>query len=246
MDYIPHEFPKEEIGGQIFERMQMAHHILQQRRKELKLTQQQVADQAHIQLRQYQRMESGVQSVSGTSSRILFSVCQVLSIQPEFLLGLKTVKNALDMQRKKCVILPPIDDSGIYYQIPQYAYFLLANEIPRGRIATYDSIKECLRKAYDKPNAEINNDINSFRVHQALAFPYWRIVSDKGHLLKMTYTHKEGQKERLEKEGIQVKESEDRDSYAIIDYKKYLFAFDDLNLFVMKSPADIAKELKLL
>ena len=35
MNYIPYEFPKEEIGGQLFERVQMEHHVLQQRRKEL-------------------------------------------------------------------------------------------------------------------------------------------------------------------------------------------------------------------
>ena len=74
MNYIPYEFPKERIDNEIYERFQQEHHILQYRRKELNLTQQQVADKARIQLRQYQRLESGEQSVSGTSSRILFSV----------------------------------------------------------------------------------------------------------------------------------------------------------------------------
>lgn len=52
MNYIPYEFPKIKNGDQILEYMQQEHHILQQRRKELNLTQQQVADKARIQLRQ--------------------------------------------------------------------------------------------------------------------------------------------------------------------------------------------------
>ncbi len=39
MDYIPYKFPKKQIGDKVFEVLQMEHHILQQRRNELKLTQ---------------------------------------------------------------------------------------------------------------------------------------------------------------------------------------------------------------
>ncbi len=245
MSYIPYELPKVEIGGQVFERVQMEHHVLQQRRKELNLTQQQVADQARIQLRQYQRLESGVQSMNGTSSRILFSVCKVLRLNPEFLLGLSTMEKIPEIQRMKHIILPPIDDNGIYYQIPQYAYFLLVSEIPCGRIAGYESIKETLGKAYNQPDAEINSDMNSYRLHDSMAFPYWRVVSERGHLLKMTYTYKESQKDLLEKEGLKIEKEESRDSYVVADYKKYLFSFDSLIISVMKSPKQIAQDLKV-
>lgn len=56
--------------------------ILLNRRKQLKLTQQQVADAAHIQLRQYQRLESGERSMASASMRIGLSICSVLKLDP--------------------------------------------------------------------------------------------------------------------------------------------------------------------
>lgn len=56
--------------------------ILIRRRKQLKMTQQQVADAAHIQLRQYQRLESGERSMASASMRIGLSICAVLKLDP--------------------------------------------------------------------------------------------------------------------------------------------------------------------
>ncbi len=244
MNYIPHEPPKEQIDGEIFEYLQLPHHIFQQRRKELKLTQQQVADQARIQLRQYQRLESGEQSVCGSSSRIFFSVCQVLRLEPEYMLGLNTMQNVPDFQRKKCVILDPVDDDGIYYYIPQSAYFQLVCEIPCGMIATYDAIKECLRKAYNLSNGEIKNDMDSFRLHDKKYFPYWRVVSSTGHLMDMVYSSKESQKEFLSKEHLDIKEDTETNSYSVVNYKKHLFSFDTLNISVRRSLKQILKNME--
>lgn len=72
----------ERINGEEYELAEMEHHILQNRRKELGLTQQQVADLASIQLRQYQRLESGERSIRGASLRIALLVCQVLELDP--------------------------------------------------------------------------------------------------------------------------------------------------------------------
>lgn len=57
-------------------------HILKNRREELGMTQQQVADKARIQLRQYQRFESGERDLSSSSMRIGVSVCQALELDP--------------------------------------------------------------------------------------------------------------------------------------------------------------------
>ena len=46
------------------------------------MTQQQVADAAHIQTRQYQRLENGERNISGASMRIGLSVCAVLKLDP--------------------------------------------------------------------------------------------------------------------------------------------------------------------
>lgn len=56
--------------------------ILKNRREELGMTQQQVADAAHIQTRQYQRLENGERNISGASMRIGLSVCAVLKLDP--------------------------------------------------------------------------------------------------------------------------------------------------------------------
>ena len=56
--------------------------FLQKRRTELKMTQQQVADNAKIQLRQYQRLESEERSIISASARIMLSVCAVLKLDP--------------------------------------------------------------------------------------------------------------------------------------------------------------------
>ncbi len=59
------------------------HHILKNQRENLGLTQQQVADYAKIQLRQYQRLESGERSIYSSSFRIAISVCKALNLDPQ-------------------------------------------------------------------------------------------------------------------------------------------------------------------
>lgn len=66
-----------------WELVEFEHNILKNRRLELELTQQQVADIAKIQLRQYQKLESGERSVYGASFRIAISVCKALQLDPQ-------------------------------------------------------------------------------------------------------------------------------------------------------------------
>lgn len=63
--------------------VEMEHHILRNQRETLGLTQQQVADKAKIQLRQYQRLESGERSIYGASFRTAISVCKALQLDPQ-------------------------------------------------------------------------------------------------------------------------------------------------------------------
>jgi len=57
--------------------------ILRTARKELGLTQQQVADKANINQRQYQMFESGTRDLINASFRIAMAVCESLEIEPE-------------------------------------------------------------------------------------------------------------------------------------------------------------------
>ena len=70
------------INGQEFTLIALEHDMLKHRRIALGLTQQQVADLAHIQWRQYQRLESGERSIYSASMRIGLSVCWVLKLDP--------------------------------------------------------------------------------------------------------------------------------------------------------------------
>lgn len=55
---------------------------LQKQREALHMTQQQVADKAGINIRQYQRFESGERSFYSTTLRIGLNICHVLKIDP--------------------------------------------------------------------------------------------------------------------------------------------------------------------
>ena len=63
-----------------FELVKPEYAILKERREQLGLTQQQVADIAGINIRQYQRFESGERRISGTSFRIGVAVADVLEL----------------------------------------------------------------------------------------------------------------------------------------------------------------------
>lgn len=54
--------------------------LLMERREQLQLTQQEVADKANIQLRQYQRFESGERALRSSTLRVALAVCDALML----------------------------------------------------------------------------------------------------------------------------------------------------------------------
>jgi transcriptional regulator with XRE-family HTH domain len=70
------------IGDFEFAHLSLPHDLLKERRLSLGKTQQQVANEAKITLRQYQRCESGAQNFGSTSFAIGIRVCQALEINP--------------------------------------------------------------------------------------------------------------------------------------------------------------------
>lgn len=56
--------------------------ILEERRNQLGLSQQEVAQKAGMQLRQYQRFETGERKLSAATLRIALAVCDVLELDP--------------------------------------------------------------------------------------------------------------------------------------------------------------------
>lgn len=85
MKFIEYKHPTATLNGDSdWIMFQTEGQILRTRREELKLTQQQVADNAKILLRQYQRLESGERNITSASARIMLSVCAVLRLDPYF------------------------------------------------------------------------------------------------------------------------------------------------------------------
>lgn len=80
--YDGYQTPTEKINGEEFQYIELDHHILRNRRTEFGMTQQQVADAAGIQLRQYQRLENGERTMASASMRIGLSICLVLKLNP--------------------------------------------------------------------------------------------------------------------------------------------------------------------
>lgn len=85
MQFVPYEFPKTADGNYLI--LQLDKDVLRSRREQLSMTQQQVADRASIQLKQYQRLESGERTLSRCSMRIGLSICAVLLIDPFAITG---------------------------------------------------------------------------------------------------------------------------------------------------------------
>lgn len=82
--YDNYKEPTEDVfgNGQEWILMQRDCGVLEKRRKELGMTQQQVADKAKIQLRQYQRFEKGERTMASASMRIGLSICCALELDP--------------------------------------------------------------------------------------------------------------------------------------------------------------------
>lgn len=73
--------------------------ILKARREELGLTQQQVADAASVNIRQYQKFESGERKISGTSFRIGVAIADILELDVHELVNTPSADEYLKNKR---------------------------------------------------------------------------------------------------------------------------------------------------
>lgn len=242
MQYLYFRGPTTQFNGEPYELMQMEHHILLQRRKELKMTQQQVADKAGIQLRQYQRLEKGERNISGSSGRIMLSICEALMLDPYLFLG-----KGNDRPENKSVILPPIETQGIdELVIPSIAYYSIVSAIPRGMVCTGDDLMSCLRKSYGVGAIELKTDRNSVELYSNDRFPFWRVVSQKGYLINSFYCSKERQKDKLEGEGVKINKVGENESYRVEEFDYRRFNTNYFKITVLKTDKQIYEQFKEL
>ncbi len=88
------DWPSEETQSGTWIRFISDSSVLRMQREAIGYTQQQVADLAHITLRQYQRFESGERRIESSSFRIGLNVCYALKINPMFYCDLSKRNNS--------------------------------------------------------------------------------------------------------------------------------------------------------
>lgn len=146
--------------------------------------------------------------------------------------------------KKKYVVLEPMKkpvDSVLAPCYPYSAYCTLVCEIPYGMVAIDEEIEHCLEEAYGIEGLKVETPTTYTEDRLNFIYPYWRVVSKKGHLLNRN--GKETQKSRLEEEGHEVYDpNPDWESYAVRDYTKKKFDFASLNITVRTDPEEYVKK----
>lgn len=135
----------------------------------------------------------------------------------------------MEKRDRKQVVLPPLVKTMGRYQYPYLAVIMLICEIPAGQVATEKALMECLAKAYGKADLEIERYPLATKDMLDEKYPFWRIVSQRGHL--QSACGKETQKAKLETEGHTIfQPNPDKDAYIVENYKEHLFDFSSLEI----------------
>lgn len=203
--------------------------ILFNRRHELHMTQQQVADKAGLQLRQYQRLEKGERDIINASCKVILPICEALRLNPYIFLG-----EAETEPEEKRIVVPPAlkEDAGDF--IPCTAYYFLVGCVPRGMVCTWSKVYGRLREAYGKGNLEIRFDFDFAEIHNKDRYPHWRIVGDNGILLDNLLCSKERQMKMLESEGVAITTNDAGRTYQVEDFEFVEYDLKNVRITVAK------------
>lgn len=143
---------------------------------------------------------------------------------------------------QKYVVLPPVKvDMGGNYVFPWHAYIMLVCEIPAGRVASVEDIMKCLTDAcgVELPLEHASADAD-MRLREC--YPYWRVVSERGHIHNSNKST--GDLNKLRAEGIEILEpSPDVDSLVVKDFKEKKFAFSRLKVSVLETDKELWEKL---
>lgn len=143
----------------------------------------------------------------------------------------------MEIIKKKYVCLPPLVRSQFENYYPYTAYLALVCEIPYGQIATITSIADTLAEVYEAEGLHLERLITHIEDKLRGVYPYWRVVSERGHLLESA--GKSTQQEYLEQEGhIIVQPNPDYDAYIVKDYQDKIFDFSNLHFTIATDPIE--------
>lgn len=140
---------------------------LQKQREALGMTQQQVADRAGINIRQYQRFESGERSFYSTTFRIGLNICHVLKIDPFYYCTIRSKEKSADTdadyQGKHC---KPVQTNGnqkyVLYTIDENGNSkdIIAVEYGESIDAVYDRLADAIREEMSEDLGIDKGEIN--------------------------------------------------------------------------------------
>lgn len=143
---------------------------------------------------------------------------------------------------QKHVVLPPVKvDMGGNYVFPWHAYVMLVCEIPAGKVASVEDIVKCLTEAYGV-ELPLEHASAAADMRTREFYPYWRVVSERGHIHNSNKSS--GDLNKLRAEGIEIHEPRPEiDSLAVKDYKDKKFNFSCLKVSVLETDKELWKKL---
>ena len=143
---------------------------------------------------------------------------------------------------QKHVVLPPVKvDVGGNYVFPWHAYMMLVCEIPAGKVASIDDIIESLTEAYGM-ELPLEHSLSDLDMRLKESYPYWRVVSERGHIHNSNKSS--GDLNKLRAEGIEIKEPrQEIDSLVIQDFKDKKFTFSSLKISVLGTDNELMEKL---
>ena len=146
------------------------------------------------------------------------------------------------IMNQKHVVLPPVKvDMGGNYVFPWHAYIMLVCEIPAGKVASVEDIMKCLADSYgvelplEHASADVDMRLREF-------YPYWRVVSERGHIHHSNKSTDDLNK--LRAEGIEILEpNPEVDSLIVNNFNDKKFTYSCLKVSVLETDADVWKKL---
>jgi len=231
MKFIP--FQEEKIiDGRTYIFYRQAQDVLRHRRLELGYTQAQVAKEAGIHLRQYERLETGEAEFCASNARTLLSVCALLKLDPYMffpeITGNGDMTDASHGNDTSAVKVYTIPEKPRKY-IPLEEYMDLLRQVPAGKVVTAKTVDAYFKKKYYAEVIEIEYMGSAIEILN-MSFPFWRELSASGHLYATTRFRSRDQQQRLlEQEGLEIVPcGANQASLKVKDYKKHLFDLSGL------------------
>lgn len=144
-------------------------------------------------------------------------------------------KNQKECQKKETVYLPPeLIREPLGYTYPLYAYYAVVAKIPKGKVARWDDVMECLAEAYGKKCETVEHLNGRLLLELNGECPVWRVVTARGRIFDRNSVDIV---KRLTEEGFTIDENR------VVDYKEKLYTFKKIRFVLQKTNKQMAEAM---